>query len=82
MENQKIIERIDPAIIAGLYKNFRDSIQAILELTDNAVDDIKEGHKMVLSVELDKDKKLRIVNEGGDGMGMDQLQNFFIWGLS
>lgn len=74
-------EEFDPRLISSLYRNFKDPIQAILEIIDNAVDDLIEGSPMLISFLIQKDS-LRIINKGGVGMGKKELKAFFIWGLS
>lgn len=74
-------ERFDPGLISALYQNFKDPIQAILELVDNCVDDLIEGRKMYITVDTERDA-ICIVNKGGTGMGPKELDSFFAWGLS
>ena len=83
MNNQNIEfeEKFDPALISALYKNFKDPIQAILEITDNAIDDIIPKKQMIITVEIEKDS-ICIVNKGGKGMGSKELAAFFTWGKS
>ncbi len=80
-ERLQIRERFDPALIPALYHNFKDPLQAILELTDNAVDDLIKGKAMVVTVNAERDH-LMIVNKGGTGMGPSELEAFFVWGKS
>ena len=82
-ENQKIEfqEKFDPHLISGLYKNFKDSYTAILELIDNAIDDRIPGKLLVITLELHGDK-ISVINKGGKGMGPAELEVFFIWGQS
>lgn len=80
-QNLHLKEKFDPALISALYQNFSDPIQAILELVDNAVDDMLPNRKMVITVDCNRDS-LCIVNKGGTGMGMEELKSFFVWGKS
>jgi len=80
-ENLEFEEKFDPALISALYKNFKDPIQAILEITDNAIDDLIPQKQMIITVEIEKDS-ICIVNKGGNGMGPIELSAFFIWGRS
>lgn len=79
--NLEFKERFDHALISALYQNFKDPIQAILELVDNAVDDLVEGKKMYITTNIRSDN-ICIVNKGGSGMGPRQLDSFFAWGQS
>lgn len=74
-------EQFDPALISALYKNFKDPIEAVLEIIDNAIDDRVPGKRMIVTVGKKRDR-LSITNKGGIGMGPKELENFFIWGLS
>ena len=74
-------EKFDPALISALYKNFRNPIEALLEIVDNAVDDIIPGKPMVVTAEIGRDS-ISIVDKGGTGMGPEELDAFFTWGLS
>jgi len=79
--NIELKEDFDPALISALYRNFKDPIQAILEIVDNAIDDRIPGWPMIITVEVEKDN-ICVVNKGGRGMGLEELGNFFIWGRS
>jgi hypothetical protein len=43
-------ERIDPAITASLFANYRTSADAVMELVDNAIDSRLESGPFTLSV--------------------------------
>ncbi len=81
LEDLEFQEKFNPALISALYSNFKDPIQAILEIVDNAVDDIIIGKPMVITVDIHNDK-ITIVDKGGSGMGSKELDAFFTWGLS
>src|ERR1700694_3835708 len=61
-------ERIDPAITASLFANYRSSADAVMELVDNAIDSrIKGGHLEVL---LQFHPSYFVIEtRGGEGMG-------------
>jgi len=80
-ELPELKEKFNPRLIAALYKNFKDSNQAILELIDNAIDDRIEGKTMTISVDIEKNH-ICIVNKGGKGMSLKELESFLEWGFS
>ncbi len=74
-------EDIDINIVTALMRNYRNAIEAILELIDNAVDDRIEGS--LLKIEILLGPKLIVIrNSGGYGMGLRELQDFLKWGRS
>ncbi|MCL4416792.1 MAG: ATP-binding protein [Actinobacteria bacterium] len=81
IESLELQEDFDPRLISSLYQNYRDPISAILELIDNAVDDIIKNKTMFISIIIQKDS-LEIVDKGGKGMNLDDLRAFFKWGYS
>ncbi len=74
-------EEFDPALIAALYNNFRSSLEALLELVDNAIDDRVPGRPLTIDLRLRRGT-LRLVNRGGAGMGLEELADFLRWGGS
>lgn len=79
-----IRERISTRVIEALINNYTDPQQAILELVDNAVDDrIKElgAPQLIVRVRVYKDE-ISVANEGGMGLGLTGLHDFFAWGES
>ena len=75
-------ERIDPAITASLFANYRSSADAVMELVDNAIDSrIKGGHLEVL---LQVHPSFFVIEtRGGEGMGPAELErNYLRWGGS
>jgi len=77
-----IRERIDHAITASLFSNYRSSADAVLELVDNAVDSrLPTTH---LSIEVTTHPtSLIVLSAGGDGMGVRELErNYLRWGGS
>ena len=83
-DNQELTvfkEELHPNLISSLYHNIKYSTQAILEIIDNAVDDLIPDQKMHITVDLQKNG-LVITNHGGQGMGKQELNSFFKWGYS
>lgn len=82
LERITIRERIDPAITASLFSNYRTSADAVLELVDNAVDSRLPGS--ALSVEVTAHPtSLIVMSAGGEGMGVRELErNYLRWGGS
>lgn len=79
-----IRERISTRVIEALINNYTDPQQAILELVDNAVDDrIKElgAPQLIVRIRVYKDE-ISVANEGGKGLGLRGLNDFFDWGES
>lgn len=77
----EIEEKFDPHLISGLYRNFKNASSAILEIIDNAIDDMLFGRQLIITVSV-HGNKITIVNKGGSGMGLSELEGFFVWGLS
>lgn len=79
-------EDIDINIVTSLMRNYRNAIEAILELIDNAVDDRRENCPLKIEIYLGRTKGdgkfIQIVNTDGLGMGLRELQNFLRWGQS
>jgi len=74
-------EDIDINIVTSLMRNYRNTIEAILELIDNAVDDRQKGILLRIEIFLGN-KFIQIINTGGLGMGLKELQVFLKWGHS
>ena len=75
-------ERIDPAITASLFANYRSSADAVMELVDNAIDSrLKSKHlEVLLQVH---PSYFVIETRGGEGMGPVELErNYLRWGGS
>src|ERR1700693_4304883 len=75
-------ERIDPAITASLFANYRSSVDAVMALVDNAIASrVKAGHpKVLLQVHL---SYFVTKTRGGEGMGPAELErNYLRWGGS
>lgn len=77
----KIREEIRPEILESLMQNYKNSTQAVLELIDNAVDDRIEEKLLAIKISLGKNF-IQIINEGGAGMGLPEIEGFLKWGLS
>lgn len=77
-------EDIDIKIVTSLMRNYRNAIEAILELIDNAVDDRREGVPLKIEIFIGggRNKFIQIINTGGLGMGLKELQAFLKWGTS
>ena len=74
-------EDIDIKIVIALMRNYRNAIEAILELIDNAVDDKIKNVTLEIEILLGN-KFIQIRNTGGFGMGLKELQDFLRWGQS
>jgi len=82
MSTLAIKETLDPGLKAGLFKNFSNHLEALLEIIDNSVAQRIEGQPMVIKILLiPGSKKIEIIDSGGKGMGFPQLEAFFQWGL-
>ncbi len=76
-----IRERFNPKLIPALYNNFRNPLEALLELVDNAVDDRIVGQPLVIEITYRRGI-FTITNTGGHGMGLSGLEEFLDWGGS
>ena len=76
-----IHEQVSTRAIDALMSNYRDAQQAFLELIDNAIDNRVEGQPLLVRIRVLRDE-LSIHNQGGRGLDLDGLQNFFVWGYS
>jgi len=74
-------EEIDINIVTSLMRNYRNAVEAILELIDNAVDDRQKGVPLQIEIFLGP-KLVEIVNSRGIGMGLNELKSFLKWGQS
>ncbi len=75
-------ERIDPRLTAALFANYRTPADAVLELTDNAVDSRVEGRPLEVDLAL-RTGALTLTVVGGTGMGPAELEREYLrWGGS
>jgi len=74
-----IKEELTPGLKGSLFANFSNYMDAILELTDNAVSNRMLNKKLRVDV-LTSHKKITIINKGGYGMTLDDLHFFAKWG--
>src|SRR5437879_2221003 len=75
-------ERIDPAITASLFANYRSSTDAVMELVDNAIDSRIKGGQLEVLLQLHPSYFV-IETRGGEGMGPAELErNYLRWGGS
>jgi histidine kinase/DNA gyrase B/HSP90-like ATPase len=75
-------ERIDPAITASLFANYRSSADAVMELIDNAIDSRIKGNPLEVFLQVYA-SYLVIESRGGEGMGPAELErNYLRWGGS
>jgi hypothetical protein len=75
-------ERIDPAITASLFANYRSSADAVMELVDNAIDSRLKGSQLEVLLQVHASFFV-IETRGGEGMGPAELErNYLRWGGS
>ena len=75
-------ERIDPAITASLFANYRSSADAVMELVDNAIDSRLKGKHLEVLLQVHPSYFV-IETRGGEGMGPVELErNYLRWGGS
>ena len=74
-------EDVDINIVIALMRNYRNAVEAILELIDNAVDDRRETTPLKIEIFLGK-KLIQIKNTRGLGMDLEDLKTFLKWGQS
>jgi len=79
MKSTIIKEELNPGLKSSLYSNFSNYLDAILELTDNAVSNRINNKKIKVEILLSKNK-LTIINHGGYGMKLADLDFFTKWG--
>src|SRR5258708_18400154 len=75
-------ERIDPAITASLFANYRSSADAVMELVDNSIDSRIKGRQLEVLLQVHP-SYLVIETRRGEGMGPAELEgNYLRWGGS
>jgi hypothetical protein len=75
-------ERIDPAITASLFANYRSSADAVMELVDNAIDSRVKGIPLQVLIQVHA-ASVVVESRGGEGMGPMELErNYLRWGGS
>ena len=75
-------ERIDPAITASLFANYRSSADAVMELVDNAIDSRLKGSALNVLLHVHASYFV-IETRGGEGMGPAELERHYLrWGGS
>jgi len=75
-------ERIDPAITASLFANYRSSADAVMELVDNSIDSRIKGSQLEVLLQVHPSYFV-IETRGGEGMGPTELErNYLRWGGS
>jgi hypothetical protein len=75
-------ERIEPAITASLFANYRTAGDAVMELVDNAIDSRIKGSPLEVTMQVHP-SYLVIETRGGEGMGPVELErNYLRWGGS
>jgi hypothetical protein len=75
-------ERIDPAITASLFANYRSSADAVMELVDNAIDSRLKGGLLEVLLQVHPSHFV-IETRGGEGMGPTELERHYLrWGGS
>lgn len=75
-------ERIDPAITASLFANYRSSADAVMELVDNAIDSRIKGRQLEVLLQVHPSYFV-IETRSGEGMGPAELEgNYLRWGGS
>src|SRR5207302_3064891 len=73
-------ERIDPAITASLFANYRSSADAVMELVDNEIDSRLKGSALNVLLHVHPSYFV-IETRGGEGMGPAELErNYLRWG--
>jgi len=73
-------ERIDPAITASLFANYRSSADAVMELVDNSIDSRIKGSQLEVLLQVHPSYFV-IETRGGEGMGPAELErNYLRWG--
>src|SRR5207245_4801569 len=72
-------ERIDPAITASLFANYRSSADAVMELVDNAIDSRLAGTPLEVFIQVHPSHFV-IEARGGEGMGpAERERNYLRW---
>jgi len=81
-ERVTVRERIDPAITASLFANYRSSADAVMELVDNAIDSRLKASQLEVLLQVHPSYFV-IETRGGEGMGPIELErNYLRWGGS
>ena len=82
MPRLTVRERLAPEITASLFSNYRNAVDALLELIDNAVD--SRLPEVGLAIDLTvRSGLVQIVTTGGEGMGPREVErNYLRWGSS
>ncbi|MFZ0215960.1 MAG: ATP-binding protein [Candidatus Dormiibacterota bacterium] len=82
MPRLTVRERLAPEITASLFANYRNAVDAILELIDNSVD--SRLPDVGLDIELTmRTGSVQIVTVGGQGMGPQDVERRYLrWGSS
>lgn len=81
-ERITVRERIDPGITASLFANYRSSIDAVMELVDNAVDSRLKNVPLEVLIQVHP-SYFAIETRGGEGMSPSELErNYLRWGGS
>ena len=70
-------ERIDPAITASLFANYRSSADAVMELVDNAIDSRLKGSPLEVLLQVHPSYFV-IETRGGEGMGSVELERNYL----
>lgn len=82
LRRQVVRERIDPRLTASLFSNYRSALDAVLELTDNAVDSRLQGRRLELDITA-RPGTLIVTAIGGAGMGPREIERDYLrWGAS
>ena len=82
MQRVTVRERIDPAITASLFANYRTSVDAVMELVDNAIDSRIKGRQLEVLLQVHPSYFV-IETRSGEGMGPAELEgNYLRWGGS
>lgn len=82
MTRLTVRERLAPEITASLFKNYRNAVDALLELIDNAVDSRLPEVGLTIDLTL-RTGMVQIVTTGGEGMGPREVErNYLRWGSS
>lgn len=79
MENFIIKEKLSPNIKRALWSNFTNSVEAIRDLIDNSVGHRIPGKVLKIDILFPKNK-ISIIDKGGTGMTLEDLDFFFNWG--
>lgn len=77
----KFQEEFSPRAVEAFMSNYRDAQQAFLDLVDNAVDNRVEGAPLLIRIRINKNE-LDVYNEGGRGLDLQGLAEYFKWGHS